>query len=228
MKLRSKHNVSNTVIQAIIEEYSHLTSETMSSVEAEIKSLTGDVISEDLCNSILQAVRSNSLSAVLNLKVGPMRSEHSRKAYYKEAFNFVEPIQMALNDGSHFNYVPIKATLQALFKDENIDCYLQEFQSSFYVTDGCVLHDFVDGTACRNDPFFNEHPNALKLLLYQDEFEVVNPLGAARGKHKLLAVYYTIGNLHASVRSKIDCVQLVLLCNHTSLVSGPGIAEVLK
>jgi hypothetical protein len=43
-----------------------------------------------------------------------------------------------------------------------------------------------------------------------------------------LAVYYTVGNLHASVRSKIDCVLLALLCNHTSLVTGPGIAEVLK
>jgi hypothetical protein len=110
---------------------------------------------------------------VLNLEVGPMHFEHSRKAYYKEAFNFVESIQMTLSDCSHFHYVRIMATLQALFKDENIDCNLQEFQSSSYVTDSYVLHGFVDGTACGNDQFFNEHPNALRLLLYQDEFEVV-------------------------------------------------------
>jgi hypothetical protein len=35
-------------------------------------------------------------------------------------------------------------------------------------------------------------------------------------------------NLHASVRSEIDCLQLALLCNHTSLVNGPGITTVLK
>jgi hypothetical protein len=37
--------------------------------------------------------------------------------------------------------------------------------------------------------FVIENPNALQILLYQDEFEVVNPLGSAKGKHKLFAVY---------------------------------------
>jgi hypothetical protein len=80
-------------------------------------------------------VCSNSMSTVLNLQVGPMRSEHSRKAYYKEASNFVETIQMTLSDRSHFHYVLTKATSQALFKDKNIDCNLQEVQASSCVTD---------------------------------------------------------------------------------------------
>lgn len=98
MNLRSKHNVSNTVVQAVMKEYSSLTSENMSLVESRIKALAGD-INVDLRNNLLQAVHSNPLSAVLNLQVGPMRSEHARKAYFKEAFNSVEPIEMKLSDG---------------------------------------------------------------------------------------------------------------------------------
>ena len=48
--------------------------------------------------------------------------------------------------------------------------------------------------------------------MYQDEFEVCNPLGQGKGKHKILAVYFTLGNLHVSNRSKVDSLQLVLLC----------------
>jgi hypothetical protein len=57
---------------------------------------------------------------------------------------------------------------------------------------------------------------------------VANPLGSAKGKHKLFAVYYTLGNLHASVRSKIDGLQLILLCKHKFVASIDGLNEVLR
>jgi hypothetical protein len=68
----------------------------------------------------------------------------------------------------------------------------------------------------KNNEFFKFNKHGLQIILHQDSFEVVNPLGAARNKHKLLGVYYTIGNLSPSVRSAVDQLQLVLLCkeNH--------------
>lgn len=48
--------------------------------------------------------------------------------------------------------------------------------------------------------------------MYQDSFEVVNPLGSAKGKYKILAVYLSLGNLPDYVRSHIDSIQLVALC----------------
>ncbi len=53
---------------------------------------------------------------------------------------------------------------------------------------------------------------ALQIFLYQDEFEVCNPLGQGRGKHKIFAVYFTLGNLHMLNCSKVDSLQLTLLC----------------
>lgn len=58
-----------------------------------------------------------------------------------------------------------------------------------------ILEDFTDGNVFKNNKFFQENPDALQIILYQDAFEIVNPIGAARKKHKLLAIYMTIGNV---------------------------------
>ena len=52
----------------------------------------------------------------------------------------------------------------------------------------------------------------LHYTLHQDAFEVVNPLGSGRKKHKVLAVYLTLGDILPYNRSNIDHMQLVLLC----------------
>ncbi|XP_066590584.1 uncharacterized protein [Prorops nasuta] len=54
--------------------------------------------------------------------------------------------------------------------------------------------------------------NTLKIILYQDSFELCNPLGSASKKYKITAVYMTLGNLPSHLLSKIDNIHLVLLC----------------
>ena len=52
-------------------------------------------------------------------------------------------------------------------------------------------------------------------MLFQDSFEVVNPLGSGKCKRKILAVYYTLGNMQHSSRSTVDQLQLALLCKES-------------
>uniref|UniRef100_A0A3B1JNM8 Uncharacterized protein n=1 Tax=Astyanax mexicanus TaxID=7994 RepID=A0A3B1JNM8_ASTMX len=59
---------------------------------------------------------------------------------------------------------------------------------------------------------FQTEALSLALILYQDSFEVVNPLGSGKKKHKVLAVYLTLGDIQPYYRSNIDHMQLVLLC----------------
>lgn len=40
----------------------------------------------------------------------------------------------------------------------------------------------------KSDKFFIENPGCLKLILSQDVFEIVNPLGFAKKKHKVVGV----------------------------------------
>ena len=106
------------------------------------------------------------------------------------------------------HYVPIKETLQAMFRDTSIQNNLQECDNT--TKDFSELRDICDGMMFKQNEFFQSNPSGLQILLYQDSFEAVNPLGAAGGKHKLLGVYFMLGNLHPAVRSRIDTLQLVL------------------
>lgn len=76
-----------------------------------------------------------------------------------------------------------------------------------------VLHDITDGSPFRNNVFYQTNPDALKLILYQDSFEVCNPLGSSKKKHKTLAIYMALANYRPHLRSSIDHTLLVLLCN---------------
>ncbi len=75
-----------------------------------------------------------------------------------------------------------------------------------------VLSDSCDGKVFMSNTFFQENPSCLKLVLYQDAFEVVNPLGSVKKKHKVLAVYFSLLDKPPHVRSNGDHMQLFLLC----------------
>lgn len=77
--------------------------------------------------------------------------------------------------------------------------------------------DISDGKSFKSNQFFIENPEGLKLILYQDAFEVVNPLGSAKKKHKVVAVYLSVANLPAHVRNNTDHMSLVLLCVENEL-----------
>src|SRR5947199_10115322 len=73
----------------------------------------------------------------------------------------------------------------------------------------------MDGNVYKNNKFFKENPDALRIILYQDAFEIVNPIGAAKKKHKLLAIYMSLGNIPHYLRCHINSIKLVALCKES-------------
>ena len=72
-----------------------------------------------------------------------------------------------------------------------------------------VLYDFCDGEIYQNNPVFSD--SVIRLHLYVDEFELCDAIGPKRGKYKVTAVYYSIGNFSKRYRhgnSTIFCVYL--------------------
>ncbi len=59
-----------------------------------------------------------------------------------------------------------------------------------------------------------------------DDFEVANPLGTSKKKHKMCAVYWVIANMPTKYRASLNTIQLALLCN-TTTVKECGYAKVL-
>ncbi|EEC00567.1 hypothetical protein IscW_ISCW024064, partial [Ixodes scapularis] len=80
---------------------------------------------------------------------------------------------------------------------------------------GCsFLPDLFKGIQNLKDLIREGDQYTIFILLYFDEVEICNPLGAKRGFHKLLAVYFTLLNLHARHRSQLRSIFLVLLARY--------------
>uniref|UniRef100_A0A1A8BQ80 Uncharacterized protein n=1 Tax=Nothobranchius kadleci TaxID=1051664 RepID=A0A1A8BQ80_NOTKA len=75
-----------------------------------------------------------------------------------------------------------------------------------------LLEDVSDGQNVKDNLLLQQYPSSLSLMLYQDAFEVVSPLGPGKTKHKILAVYMTLGEILPHNRSSVDAMQIVSLC----------------
>lgn len=101
------------------------------------------------------------------------------------------------------------------------------FQTVCRICNDNQLEDFCDGSVFANHDLFKSDPNALQLIAYYDELEVVNPLGAYLKKHKVGVVLFALGNIHPKFRSKLSAINLVLVCR-IELIERHGINMVLK
>ena len=222
LKLQAKHHVSQTVIQDVVDGIIDITTISKEKMKVALKkSLLEKVpdLQQPEIESILDDVFSNdAVSIVHDQNTGKLRSTYMRNCYNKNNFNYTSPVSVKLgkdeqNIERFAHYVPIKKTLLSLFKDKGFhkqyEAPLQGNQNFF-----C---DISDGSVFQNNELFSRIPGSLQIILYQDGFEIVNPLGSAKCKHKLLGVYFTLGNIYPYNRSKVDTLQLVLLCREADL-----------
>lgn len=119
------------------------------------------------------------------------------------------------NKSKYCYYVPIKKSLETLLADDTV---LRQCLSSQF-SDSSVLSDFTDGSVYKECVKGGDQlKKCLSLILYQDSFEVANPLGSAKRKYKVLGFYFTLGNLESHNRSAINHIQLVMLATEVYLV----------
>lgn len=76
-------------------------------------------------------------SSPLSLSIGPdgpFSSSYKRKAYYKDNFNIVKPVEFILSakENQSFQYVPILKVLSHLMNDKNIS---QKAFESFQISE---------------------------------------------------------------------------------------------
>lgn len=124
LKLQAKVLLPASTIQTIIEEFqeihdigqSHLFGKLRDKLVAlnvgdvDVKRLIEELSKEDLlhaCNS------------------GILRSDQTRKTFFKSHFNFVEPVEIYLGEDENGKqrfgqYIPIKNTIEALFKHASV------------------------------------------------------------------------------------------------------------
>lgn len=72
----------------------------------------------------------------------------------------------------------------------------------------------TNGLYYKQNPLFSGSEDlAISIGLYVDEFEICNPLGTSRKKHKITAIYWVLAHLPAKHRSILSNIYLAVLSN---------------
>lgn len=211
LKLQAKFLLPASVIQTIIEDYQQMHDLSQSDLLFKLKEkLVNLGIAETDIENVIDTLKCEDLFRKCNTE--KLKSDQRRKNVFKTNFHYVEPKPICLGQNESgkecfVQYIPIKETVASLLQTN----VFEHWHSNTNVNSQQVLRDVWDGTNIENNKMF-EVENSLGLILYQDAFEVVNPLGSGKKTHKVLAVYATLANILPHNRSKIDHMQLVLLC----------------
>ena len=181
-------------------------------IKLEVAGMHPDIV-DRLLSSLHQE---DAFHLAFNGENGLLRSQHKRNSFYVNSLRYVAPQQYFVGHNKYgkacfIHYVPIRESLKSLLCDRSVlECLnvVPRSQSNGVFEDihsGSVFHD-VSCTVPATEQY-------LQLILYQDAFSIVNPLGSAKRAYKILAFYFTLGNFPQQLHMKIDNLQLVLLCN---------------
>lgn len=216
LKLESIYNVSKKCIDEIVEELQFITCPASGPVFKEIVQTTlgrhdcnvdNSVIS-DLVKNLCQL---NPVSVALGVD-GPFSTSHKRSSFFKEHFFIVEPVEYILDEKERktFQYVPILQSLSQILNKRDIQ--EKVFKNTRYSDRASTYKYFYDGSNFRGNDFFSGDDVRLSLILYIDDFEVCNPLGTSRKKHKVTAVYWVLADVPSVSRSTLTSIYLAVLC----------------
>lgn len=144
---------------------------------------------------------------------GPLSSAYKRRAYFKEQFAVVEPVEYVLSREEYrsFQYVPIlKSLLQVLSRKEIQDLML--YNGASQSNGETQYRAFSDGMYYKTNELFSGEDPTIAIIFYIDDFEICNPLGTSRKKHKVTAVYWVLADVPALLRSSLTSIFLATLC----------------
>ena len=134
--------------------------------------------------------------------------------YVKSKKEYIEPNEITLDfnpDSSKFDtyqYVPIFSTLNAILQHEDV---LGEVLSSYKKSKGDRLNEYSDGTCFSENELFSSDKKTLQIVLYHDDFNVVNPLGNKTVKHKISGFYFVLGNFASKYRCRLKDIHLLIV-----------------
>ena len=221
VKLVTQHLIPESVVDMIAQELQSVNTVNQQYLQQSLMQCLHDSgVQSDCVASVMSVLRDSDLIKICLDEGGVLQTTHKRSAFLQRNFRYVSPESVYLGVDSRSKirygyYVPIKKSLEALLADDTV--LLQCLASQF--SDSNVMSDFTDGSVYKEcEKGGDQLKKCLSLILYQDSFEVANPLGSAKRKYKLLGFYFTLGNLESHNRSAIDHIQLVLLATEVDLV----------
>lgn len=125
-------------------------------------------------------------------------TDYKQMQYFAKSGNFIQPVEELLSGVScvqpmasatgivrqvavpdSYHRIPLKSLLTKILEIPGILQAMLEWQRR----DGDAIQDVFDGEFCKTHPLF-QNEVSIPLVIYQDDCEVVNPLGSKTGIHK--------------------------------------------
>ncbi|XP_074645846.1 uncharacterized protein LOC141902103 [Tubulanus polymorphus] len=159
-----------------------------------------------------------------------LRSIHNQDKYFSEVFDIVKPIGIVLGYQlrkikfkGKFRYkrvpaigyyIPLLETLTNLLNQSDVK---QCVDSGPYDSANEYLHDMCDGKFVKNHPVFIANRKTLSFLAYDDDIEIVNPIGTHTKKHKIVLFYLMLCNIPPKMRSKLPNIMLIAVAKRKDI-----------
>lgn len=229
LQMATKHFATNDLIQSVSES-------TNAALRYCTEKFVGSIMSSDLPDNIKKDVLNKfsdgftEIAETHDSKTGMFRSAYSRKKFWCQNFQYIQPLSIPLqnqdkeNTDCKYSYVPILETLKTMLMNDDVRNHCLGTHKN---NDSQRLFDIGDGKVIKNNAFFSTNPSALRINLFQDAFEVCNPLGSSKTEFKLIGIYMVVANLPPYLLSKTENIKLVLLC-HDKYVGQFGWNSILR
>ncbi len=183
LKLQGKLLLPASTIQTIIKDFQNAheigLSHSLMILSEKLKALG---IQEASISNITDEINRADLLKMCNRDI--LSTDQKRESVYKTSFNYVEPVPFLLgsdeNDKECFaQYIPIHETLSTLFKSESVR---EQYVATHLQPATENIQDVRDGEGLKGNELLKTEPSSVGVILYQDAFEVVNPLGSGKKK----------------------------------------------
>ena len=217
LNLKVGHKVSQTALEGIMHATKGLFSERLLAIRKVVKDHVQDL---------------GPLESVLNEDLFEgLETEYLQDKVFQEELGYVKPKKTKIGtrvvtqtkQGKHSfvqkdvcgYVVPFEEQLAALLSLPEV---ISELQNPTGKVDDFYRYDVQDGSYYQNHPIVKEHgTDTLIFTLYADDFEIVNPIGSHRKKHKVTAFYWMLLNVPAHCRSKLSYIQLAAIVKASDL-----------
>lgn len=216
LKLKSQHNLTQVSISEIIDATKGLIADRLQIVKKKlVEHLPCEIVDTIPLNEIFH---DNSFQG--------LDSEFLQEKCFVEDLGYVKPRSVKLGEmyvqkkvRRQFRivlkeicgfYVPFFDQLQELLKmpevQESLNIQARQSCGEFEFTDIC------DGVYFQKE-YIQTHQNVLLFSIYHDDFEIVNPIGSHKKKHKISIFYWNLLNLPPECRFKLQATQLLAVAS---------------
>ena len=122
-------------------------------------------------------------------------------------------------------YIPLYKTVNVLLSHE--DALSEVLKLQEVTGNDNVLRTYHDGYAFKPNSPLNSEKKTLEIVLYHDDFGIVNTLGNKTMKDETSEFYFVLGNLPPLYRSRQKDIHLAIMCS-SKLISKYGYQKTLR